>query len=126
MSLNRARTGPVMPDPSGFFVTGTVMVSAPGRSPRSPCQPLDRMMSPRVKKNPSPRSSPTWKVPMRFRLPRLDTVNVATYSTMPWALRAAKSMSVMIALRASRGSSSPNARPVIRSYGPAAPKDCSS
>jgi len=28
MSLNRASTGPVMLDPSGFFATGTVIVSA--------------------------------------------------------------------------------------------------
>src|SRR5262249_11337526 len=48
MSLNRARIGPVILDPSGFFATGTVIVSAPGRSPRSHCQPLDRMMSPRL------------------------------------------------------------------------------
>ena len=44
------------------------------------------------------------------------------YSTLPAAFLGASLMSVMIALRASAGSSSPNARPAIVSYWPAGPK----
>ena len=40
MSLNRARAGHVMLEPSGFPAMGTLIVSAPGRGVTSPCQPL--------------------------------------------------------------------------------------
>src|SRR5471032_1041295 len=43
------------------------------------------------------------------------------YSTMPAAFFGASLMSVMIALRGSFGSSSPNARPATVSYWPAGP-----
>src|SRR5690242_10360833 len=48
-------------------------------------------------------------------------VNVATYSTIPRALRGASMMSLISALRRSVGSTSPYARPMIFSYCPTAP-----
>ncbi|PYS08115.1 MAG: hypothetical protein DMG17_29575, partial [Acidobacteria bacterium] len=48
---------------------------------------------------------------------------LAMYSTLPFALRGANLMSVMIALRGSFGSSSPKARPARVSYWPAGQKD---
>src|SRR6266851_4786978 len=45
------------------------------------------------------------------------------YSTMPLALRGARSRSVITALRGSLGSISPNARPTSFSYGPTSPND---
>src|SRR5579863_3211295 len=53
ISLKRISTGPVMLDPSGFFATGTAMVSMPSRAGMSPCQPLDSTTSPRLKKSAS-------------------------------------------------------------------------
>src|SRR5439155_11681478 len=51
----------------------------------------------------------------------LSSVNVAVYATLPLALRGAKLMSVMTALRGSRGSSSPAAVPRTCSYAPTSP-----
>src|SRR3984893_12014975 len=50
-------------------------------------------------------------------------VKVATYSTIPRALRGASSISVITALRRSFGSISPMAVPLICSYGPAEPNE---
>ena len=46
MSIRRAKTGPVMEDPSGFFAIGTVMVWKLARGVRSPCQPLTTLTCP--------------------------------------------------------------------------------
>jgi hypothetical protein len=52
----------------------------------------------------------------------LTRKNVAMYSTLPFAFFGARSMSWMIALCGSPGSSSPKARPASVSYWPAAPR----
>ena len=106
----------------------------PGREPVARrCRPASRCSDPR---RPLSRSAGG----MLMRPPRFGTSchirwllrdmsigltrwKVATYSTMPLALRGASLMSVMTALRRSFGSSSPKARPVSVSYGPALPKD---
>ena len=49
--------------------------------------------------------------------------NVAMYSTFPAALAGARSMSLMIVLCGSFGSSSPYTWPAIVSYWPAVPYD---
>src|SRR5436190_10857055 len=54
----------------------------------------------------------------------LASVNVATYSTLPRALRGARSRSWMIALCGSFGSISPCTLPRISSNDPAAPAGC--
>ena len=51
-------------------------------------------------------------------------VNVVRYSTLPFALRGARLMSVMTALRRSAGSISPVAMPRICSYVPTVPNVC--
>ena len=46
--LRRIRTGPATDEPSAFLATGTVIDSTPGRTSRSPCQPLLTRMSPAI------------------------------------------------------------------------------
>ena len=130
----RPNTRPVTGEPSEFFATGTVnhSLSSAGtvRPELSPCHPLLTPMSPSLREAGG----------MVILPPRLGTSchikwllfdisigftrkKLAMYSTLPFALRGANLMSVMIALRGSFGSSSPKARPARVSYWPAGPKD---
>src|SRR6516164_11282133 len=85
----------------------------------SPCQPLERPMSPRARSDGTIVSRPA-RLGTSCHRRRLvfdksigfTNWNEAVYSTMPRALRGASVMSWMIALCGSLGSSSPKARPV--------------
>ena len=70
-----------------------------------------------------PRFGMSWSI---TRLPRavstgLSSVNVATYSTMPRALRGASATSWISTFAGRADSTSPYSRPTIRSYAPTSP-----
>src|SRR4051812_43382075 len=126
--MMRASTVPVIGVPSLFTATGTftqsLLVRVWSVPPwLSPCQPLEMPTSPKAF------SAST----MVMRPPRLGTSchirplalfmstgftmkKVAVYSTLPCALRGARAMSWMMALRGSAGAGSPEARPARGSY----------
>ena len=133
------RTRPVMTLPSAFLATGKVM-----RRPvvRSPSQPLSTSVKPWFSRKPSPRlfASPPMFISGLRIAPRLGTswsivplpllrstgfviTTSIEYSTMPRAFLGASWTSVMTALSGSLGSTSPDALPMMVSYGPTAPND---
>jgi len=86
----------------------------------SPCQPLERPMSPCMRRSLEmvilpPRLGTSCHIkPLEFDMSTgLTMKKLAQYSTLPFALRWACERSVISSLCRSPGSSSPNARPVM-------------
>ena len=95
--MNRASTGPVTGEPSGFFATGTWMVWFVAVGVTSPCHPLTSEMCPSGlgAARPFPRFTTEYtRTLLAFeRSTGFINENVATYDTLPLALRGASSMS---------------------------------
>ena len=108
--VKRTTSGPVMLVPSAFLATGTVMVDCSAVGMTSPCQPLTSVTWPL-----DCHGLPAAAVDDRYPDTPLDfvmstgftIVKVAMYSTLPFALRGASLISVMMAFLGSLGSSSP-------------------